>query len=161
MNGETDTIYRISQAVIRKRHYNTSLGIVLAIALCAIALQGHVDDSSMYNETLLFSIVVFVALFGLVNLAGHIRYVLRSRKHHLVVGKDRITFVTGDDQSVLLLSDVALAERQSRRREGPSLMMQLKNKRIVRLVGYDRQDELIEAVTTGIDEAKSSVTAGD
>jgi len=122
------------------------LGTVLGIALCIVVLQGHAFDRDTYNDTLLFSVVVFIALFSLVNLAGHIRFVLNSRKHHLEVGEDRIIFVTGSNLSILMLSEVAFAEQQSRMREGPSLMMQLKNKRIVRLVGYERQEALIEMV---------------
>lgn len=150
MQTDNEQIFRISRSVIRKRHINTTLGILFGTALCLLVLRGHAVDSNKYNETLLFSVVVFVVLFCLFNLIGHIRYVLKSRKHHLEVGEDRITFVTGSEQSVLLLGEVAVAERQSRLREGPSYMMQLKNKRIVRLVGYERQDVLIDMVSERI-----------
>jgi hypothetical protein len=142
--------FRISEAVIRKRNLNTAWGIVFGVALCAITLRGHAVDSDKYNDTLLLSVLGFVILFCLFNLVGHFRYVRNSRKHHLEVGEDRITFVTGADESVLPLSEVALAERQSRLREGPSLMMRLKNKRVVRLVGYERQEDLIALVSQRI-----------
>ena len=146
----SERTFRISEAVIRKRHFNTALGIVFGIALCLIALRGNTVDSEKYNDTLLASIVGFVILFCLFNLVGHIRYTLNSRKHHLEVGEDCVTFVTGAKESVLPLSEVALAEQQSRLREGPSLMMRLKNKRIVRLAGYERQEALIALVTQRI-----------
>ena len=144
--SSTERTFRISKAAIRRKHFNMVLGTGLGIALCIVVLQGHAVDRDTYNDTLLFSVVVFIALFSLFNLAGHIRFVLNSRKHHLEVGEDRIIFVTGSDLSILMLSEVAFAEQQSRLREGPSLMMQLKNKRIVRLVGYERQEALIEMV---------------
>jgi len=150
MQPNSDRIFRISKASIRKRHFNTLTGIVFGIALCFIVLYGHTVDSDRYNDTLLFSVVVFVFLFCLFNLVGHARYLLNSRKHHLEVGEDDITFVTGSDLSILKLGDVAWAEQQSRLREGPSLMMQLKNKRIVRLVGYERQEALTELVNQRI-----------
>ena len=134
-----------------------ALGIVFGIALCIIAFRSHAVDSDKYNDALLVSVVLLVALFVLFNLVGHIRYILNSRKHHLEVGEDRITFVTGADQSVLVLSEVALAERQSRLHEGPSLMMRLKNKRIVRLVGYERQEALTDLVTQRIARVQTSV----
>jgi len=150
MQTNTELTFHISKAAVRKRHINALLGLVFAIALCVIALQGHAIDSNKYNEALTVSIVTFVALFGLFNLLGYIRYLLKSRKHHLEVGEDRLTFVTGSDHSVLMFDDVVLAERQSRRREGPSLMIQLRNKRIVRLVGYARQGDLTDLVTKRI-----------
>ena len=142
--------FRISEEVIRKRHLSAAWGIVFGVALCAITLRGHAIDSNKYNDTLLVSVVGFVILFCLFNLAGHFRYVRKSRKHHLEVGEDSLTFVTGADESVLPLNEVALAEQQSRLREGPSLMMRLKNKRIVRLVGYERQEALIALVSQRI-----------
>ncbi len=156
MEPNAEQTFRISEAVIRRRHLNTAWGIVFGVALCAITLRGHAVDSDKYNDTLLVSVVAFVILFCLFNLAGHIRYVRNSRKHHLEVGEDSVTFVTGDDESVLPLSEVALAEPQSRLREGPSLMMRLKNKRIVRLVGYERQEDLIELVTQRIARTRAS-----
>lgn len=157
MEPNPEQIFRISEAVIRKRHFNTALGILFGIALCVIALRGHAVDSEKYNDTLLASVVGFVILFSLFNLVGHIRYILNSRKHHLEVGEDSITFVTGAAESLLPLNEVALAEQQSRRREGPSLMMRLKNKRIVRLVGYERQEALIALVTQRIERIQASV----
>ncbi len=166
MTGKTEPIvpaaegtFRISEAVIRKRNLSTAWGIVFGVALCVITLRGHAVDSNRYNDTLLVSVVGFVILFCLFNLVGHLRYVRNSRKHHLQLGEDRITFVTGSDQSELLLSEVAFAERQNRRREGPSVMMRLKNKRIVRLAGYERQEDLIALVMEGI--ARSRTHAGD
>ncbi len=150
MQPDTDRTFRISKASIHKRHFNALMGIVFGIALCIIVLHVRAVNSDRYNDTLLFSVVVFVFLFCLFNLVGHTRYLLNSRKHHLEVGEDRITFVTGSDLSVLMLSDVAWAEQQSRLREGPSLMMQLKNKRIVRLVGYERQEFLTDLVNQRI-----------
>ena len=134
-----------------------ALGSVFGIAFCIIAFRSHAVDSDKYNDTLLVSVVLLVALFGLFNLVGHIRYFLNSRKHHLEVGEDRITFVTGADQSVLMLSEVASAEQQSRLHEGPSLMMRLKNKRIVRLVGYERQEALTDLVIQRIARVQTSV----
>lgn len=142
----TERTFRISEAAIRRKHFNTGLGIVLGIALCVVVLQGHAVDRDTYNDTLLISVVVFIALFSLFNLAGHIRFVLNARKHHLEVSEDRIIFVTGSNLSVLMLNEVTFSEQQSRLREGPSLMMQLKNKRIVRLVGYERQEALTKLV---------------
>ena len=156
MQPGTEQIFRISAAVIRKRHFNTALGTLFAIVLCVIVMRANAIDSDKFNDILLFSVVLVIALFGLVNLVGHIRYVLKSRKHHLELGEDRITFVTGTDQSVLMLSEVVLAEQQSRLREGPSLMMRLKNRRIVRLVGYDRQEALTESVTRRIARVQNS-----
>lgn len=157
MNGKikpvepnTEQVFRISEAVIHKRHLNTAWGIVFGVALCAITLRGHAVDSNKYNDTLLVSVVGFVILFCLFNLVGHLRYVRNSRKHHLELGEDCITFVTGTQESVLPLSEVALVERQSRLREGPSLMMRLNNKRIVRLVGYERQEDLNALVSQRI-----------
>ena len=51
---------------------------------------------------------------------------------------------------------MALAEQQSRLREGPSLMLRLKNKRIVRLAGYERQEELIALVGQSIARIQAS-----
>ena len=153
-----ETTFRISDAVIRKRHLNIVVGIVLGVALCLITLRGHAIDSDKYNDTLLLSIVGFVILFCSFNLFGHMRYVRNSRRHHLQVGEDRITFVTGANESVLKLSDVAQAEPQSRFREGPSLMMRLNNKRIIRLVGYERQQALIELVSQRIAGMQASAT---
>lgn len=153
----TERVFRISEAVIRRRHFNTALGIVFGVALCIIAFRSNAVDSDTYNDTLLVSVVLVVALFGLFNLVGHIRYFLNSRKHHLEVGDDRITFVTGANQTVLTLSEVASTEQQSRLNEGPSLMMRLKNKRIVRLVGYEGQEALNDLVIQRIAHVKSSV----
>ena len=125
MLPNTEQIFRISKSVIRKRHFNAALGTVFGIALGIIALYSNSVDRDRYNDTLVVSIVIFIVLFCLFNLVAHIRYVLNSRKHHLEVGEDRITFVTGSNLSVLVLSEVARAEQQSRLREGPSLMMQL------------------------------------
>ena len=147
MHPESERYFRIAPSELRKRHINVILGLLFGVALCWLVFNAHSADSDKYNETLLYSVVVFVVLFCMVNLLGHIRYCLNSRKHHLEVGDDRITFVTGADRSVLLLSDVVLSERQSRLREGPSLMMQLENKRIVRLVGYKRQEDLLDLVS--------------
>ena len=146
MRPDADRAFRISKASIRKRHFNALMGILFGIALCIIVMRGHAVNSDRYNDTLLISVVVFVFIFSLFNLVGHVRYLLNSRKHHLEVGKDRITFVTGSDRSVLMLNEVAFAEQQSRLREGPSLMMQLKSKRIVRLVGYEDQEVLTDLV---------------
>ena len=157
MEPNAERIFRVSEAMIRKQHFNMAVGILLGVALCVIAWRGHAAASEKYNATLLASIVVFVLIFGLFNLAGHIRYTLKSRKHHLEVGEDSVTFVTGTTESVLPLKEVALAERQSRLREGPSLMMRLKNKRIVRLAGYERQEALIDLVTTRIARIQASV----
>lgn len=156
MQSKTERIFHLSKAAMGKRHFNALMGALLAIALCSLAVYGHATDSNRYNEVLLVSIVAFIALFGLFNLAGHIRYFLKSRKHHLEVGEDRLTFVTGDNQSVLMFSEVAWSERQSRRREGPSLMVQLKNKRIVRLVGYEHQKDLSDLVTQRIARVQST-----
>ena len=168
MNSKTESMvpgaepfFRISEAAIRKRQFNTALGIVLGVALCVIALQGNAADSQRYNATLLVSIVGFVIIFCLYNLLAHIRYIVNSRKHHLEIGEDCITFVTGTNESVLTLSDVALVEQQSRLREGPSLMMRLKNKRIVRLVGYERQEALNALVTQRIARIQVSVPPGE
>ena len=157
MEPNAEWIFRISKAVIRKRNFNTALGLALGVALCVIALQGHATDSDRYNATLLASIVGFVIIFCLFNLVGHMRYIVNSRKHHLEVGEDCLTFVTGTAESVLPLSEVAMAEQQSRLREGPSLMMRLKNKRIVRLVGYERQEALNALVTQRITRIQVSV----
>ena len=151
-----ERFFRISEGEIRKRQFNTGLGIVLGVALCVIALQGNAADSQRYNDTLLVSIVGFVIIFCLFNLVAHIRYIVNSRKHHLEVGEDRITFVTGTTESVLPLIEVALAEQQSRLREGPSLMLRLKNKRIVRLAGYERQEVLIALVSQSIARIQAS-----
>lgn len=163
MNSETESMepgaerfFRISDAVIRKRQFNTALGIVLGVALCVIAFQGHAADSQQYNATLLVSIVGFVIIFCLFNLVAHIRYIVNSRKHHLEIGEDCVTFVTGTTESVLPLIEVALVEQQSRLREGPSLMLRLKNKRIVRLAGYERQEALIALVTQSIARIQAS-----
>lgn len=153
--------FRISEEVIRRRHLNIAWGIVFGVALCLITLRGHAVNSDKYNDTLLVSVLAFVILFCLFNLVGHVRYVRKSRKHHLEVGDDSLTFVTGADESVLPLSEVALAEQQSRMREGPSLMMRLKNKRIVRLVGYERQEELIALVSQRIARAQASAPRGE
>lgn len=168
MNSKTESveanaerIFYISEAVIRKRHINTAVGIVLGIALCLIALRGNAVDSDRYNDTLLASIVGFVVLFCLFNLLGHIRYTVNSRKHHLEVGEECVTFVTGTKETVLTLSDVALVEQQSRWREGPSLMMRLKNKRIVRLVGYERQEALNALVAQRIARIEAAVTPSE
>jgi len=158
MKPETVKVFHISKAATRNRHFNVLLGMLLAITLCIIVLTGHAVDSNKFNKTLLVSVVAFVALFGLFNLAGHIRYFHKSRMHHLEVGEDRLTFVTGADHSVLMLSEVARVERQSRWREGPSLMMQLKNKRIVRLVGYEHQEALSDLVTQRIARVQSPVS---
>jgi hypothetical protein len=159
MQSNTDRVFRISEAVIRRRHINTALGIVFGIALCIIAVGSNAVDSDKYNDTLMASVVLVVAVFGLFNLVGHLRYFLNSRKHHLEVGEDRITFVTGSDQSVLELSEVASAEQQSRLYEGPSLMMRLKNKRIVRLVGYECQEALADLVIQRIAWVQTSAPA--
>ena len=153
--------FRISEAVIRRRHLNIVWGIVFGAALCLITLRGHAVNSDKYNDTLLVSVLGFVILFCLFNLAGHVRYVRNSRKHHLEVGDDNVTFVTGADESVLPLTEVAQAEPQSRMREGPSLMMRLKNKRIVRLVGYERQEDLIALVSQRIARVQASSPRGE
>ena len=156
MGPGSERYFRISEGEIRKRQVNTGLGIVLGVALCVIALQGNAADSQRYNDTLLVSIVGFVIIFCLFNLVAHIRYIVNSRKHHLELGEDCITFVTGTTESVLPLTEVALVEQQSRLREGPSLMLRLKNKRIVRLTGYERQEALIALVSQSIARIQAS-----
>jgi hypothetical protein len=161
MEPAGERTFRISEAVIRRRHLNIAWGIVFGVALCLITLRGHAVNSDKYNDTLLVSVLAFVILFCLFNLVGHARYVRKSRKHHLEVGDDKVTFVTGANESILPLSEVALVEQQSRMREGPSLMMRLKNKRIVRLVGYERQEELIALVSQRIANVQASAPRGE
>ncbi|MEG3639174.1 hypothetical protein [Magnetococcus sp. PR-3] len=138
--------YKISSSEIKKRNINMMLGMALAFILCFLAWQAHLTNSDKYNATLLISIIAFTLLFGLFNLYGHIRYMLRIEKHHLSLEKEAIHFVQGDEKSTLNFSDVMMTERQSRIREGSSLVIRLHNKRIIRLVGYENMSQLIEGV---------------
>ena len=72
------------------------------------------------------------------------------------VGQDRITFTTGQKRSVLNLAEVLLVEPQKRLGEGPSLMMKLKNRRVVRLEGYERQAHLMTLVAERCEQVSES-----
>nr|CRH06805.1 exported protein of unknown function [Candidatus Magnetococcus massalia] len=143
-------LYRISQAERKKRHINMALGILFAIVLCLVAWQAHESNSDKYNATLFISIVAFTILFGLVNFYGYLKYLIKADKHGLRLEEAGLCFIQGEDESRLPFSEVILMERQNRFREGPSLMLRLQNRRIVRLVGYDEMEQLIQEVMEGV-----------
>lgn len=151
-----DQIFRVSRTHVRARNRNTMVGFVLAVALCLIVWRARVASSDEYNATLMTAVIAFVVLFGVVHLAGHIRYTLNSSRHQVEVGQDRITFTTGQERTVLNLAEVLLVESQKRLGEGPSLMMKLRNRRVVRLEGYERQAHLMTLVTERCEQISAS-----
>ena len=140
-------LFRISRETIRQRHRKTIIGLVLAGALFWIVWKARAATVEPYNAMLLGLGLLTLVLFGVVHLAGYVRYVRRSRTHTLEVADDGITFTTGGQQTVLELKDVLLIERQKRLGELVSLMMRLRNRRIVRLEGYEEQERLMDLVT--------------
>ena len=138
--------FRISAASLRQRNRNTAAGLLFAVALCLIVGRALLNSDDTYYKTLLGAVILTVILLGLIQFTGHVRLLRKSRRHQIVVGEDRIYFRTGEDQTILILADVLLVERQRRIREGPSLMMRLRNGRFVRLEGYEQQEQLTELV---------------
>lgn len=148
MGGREPQVSRftIDPAQVRRGTRNTGLGLVLALVLSALAWQSARAPGEQYNSLLFASVVLFVGLFGLYTMVAHARYVMHSRSHSLEVGPDGATFATGGDTSELPWADVVRVERQSRMREGPSVVLYLKNGRFIRLVGYTDQERLTELV---------------
>ena len=141
------TVFEIDRETIRLRHRNTLVGLISAIALAAILQRLKASATDPYHSLLIGVILLTLALLAGVHLVGYLRYVLRSRKHRVEVGDDEIAFITGDERSVLMLQDVVLIERQNRLGELISLTLRLRNQRIVRLEGYERQEQLMDIVS--------------
>ncbi|MBF0590047.1 MAG: hypothetical protein HQL53_13075 [Magnetococcales bacterium] len=155
--------FRVAAAEIRRRNMNLIVGGVLGTIFCVLVYMGHLQQSEKYNAVLLLSVLAFFGLFAVIHVTGHVRYVLKIRRHVLEVHDDGIWFRTGDEESRLDLQDVAIAQPQKRWREGPSLMMKLKNNRVIRLVGYEeveRLTELVLARIAALKEASDSQSVG-
>lgn len=150
------SIFRISRETIRRRHRNTIVGLGFACALGWIAWRARATTTEPYQAMLLGLALLTLALFGVIHFVGYVRYVRRSRTHTLEVADDCIDFTTGGQRTVLELTDVLLIERQKRLGEVVSLMMRLRNQRIVRLEGYEDQGQLMDLVTERFDRVSAA-----
>lgn len=146
----------LSSGDIRGRHLNVGVGLILGILLCCVAHWGYGPDSATPSQLVVVGVYLFVSVFGAYVVLGHLRYVRKSRTHRLDVTPQRLVFNTGDDVSALNLEDVAELDRHSRVREGPSLRLQLKNGRYVRLVGYQDQDSLMTLVEQQVERIRAA-----
>lgn len=147
--------FTISQDTIRLRRRNTILGTFLAIAL-GVVLWRFQAQSAPFNALLLGLMLLTLALLTVIQFAGTFRYLRRSASHHLEVGEDSLVFVTHGERTELKLQDVLLIDRQKRLGDAISLMMRLRNQRIVRLEGYERQGLLMDLVTERFERASSA-----
>ncbi len=127
------------------RRLQTVIGELLVVFVLAGAAHQVPGDGELAVGLALLG-KLFVAFFATYALSSHVRYMLTSRAHHLDVAPDRLSFRTRNRTSVLELADVGHTERHARFREGPSLMLRLKNRRHVRLAGYEDQAELMALV---------------
>ena len=150
------TSFVLSKADIWSRHYNVGLGLLLGIGLSIVASWGYGAESAEPNALVPLVANLFVAIFGTYVLVSHLRYVYNSRRHHLDVTPETITFRTGFDTSSLRLADVVDMQRERRLREGPSLKLQLVTSRFVRLVGYEDQERLMALVEKYVERARAA-----
>ncbi|MBF0620462.1 MAG: hypothetical protein HQL54_00900 [Magnetococcales bacterium] len=147
--------FRVGVEEIKKRNRNLVLGGVFAGILVLITWMGHQRSSEQYNATLLFSVLVFVVLATVINLIGHVRYLKRIRNHVLMVQKGVIIFRTGKNDTQLKVTDIQSLQQQKRWREGPSILLRLKNKRIIRLVGYENLGTLENQIRSQMESVES------
>ena len=136
--------FRLSPSDINRRHQTVAGEVVVALLIGYGA--HHLPGGGELAAGLALLGKIFVAFFVAHVVSAHVRYVLTSRVHHLEVTPELLTFQTRKKASELPLAEVGHTERHARFREGPSLMLRLKNKRHVRLAGYEDQDELMELV---------------
>jgi len=149
------TSFVLSKADLWSRHRNVALGLLLGIGLCAVAYWGYGPESAEPNGLIPLVANLFVAIFGTFVLSTHVRYTYNSSRHQLDVSPDTITFRTGFEASSLKLVDVAGLRRDHRLREGPSIQIQLRNSRFVRLVGYQDQERLMTLVEELVERCRA------
>ncbi len=129
--------FTIGRTEIRKRNRNVVGGLVFGSMLAALIVVQNQRSPDVYNTTLLWSVVGFVVIANVVNLVRHLRYVRLTKSHRLEVLDDSIRFVTGNEMTELQLEDVAAIRLFHRRKELLHIQVLLKNKRGIRLEGYD------------------------
>ncbi len=159
--SEATPTFRISSAEIARRNRNFIQGAFFGIVLCLLVYMGHLQSAEKYNSVLLLSILTFVGLFALFHLYGHLRYVRKIRHHVLRLERTAIQFKTGDEVSRLPWSDIAYTKSQKRWREGESLMIKLKNGRIIRLVGYEEMSRLAFSIKDRLRAPEETSAAPD
>lgn len=149
--------FRISRETIRLRHRNTIVGFAFAVALFWIVWKIRVATTEPYRAMLLGLVLLFLILFGVVHLAGYVQYLRRSRTHRVEVEEGCLYFTTEGERTRLELRDVLLIERQKRLGEMFSLMLRLRNRRHVRLEGYEDQERLMDLVEERFDAVSASL----
>ena len=115
------------------------------------------DTTEPFRAMLLGLFLLCLVLFGVAHLVGYVHYLRRSRTHRVEVEEDCLHFTTEGERTRLDLRDVLLIERQKRLGEMVSLMLRLRNKRHVRLEGYEDQERLMDLVAERFDAVSASL----
>ena len=132
----------VGEQEIRKRNKNLLWGLLLSVFLAVLIVIENHRDPVTYNNTLLWSILGFLVIANIVNYFRHLRYVKLIGTHRVELNNNKIIFITGDNQSELDTSDIAIMQMYRRSNRLQHIQLRLMNNRGIRLEGYDQLESM-------------------
>ena len=142
--------YSISETSLQIRKKNIYLGALFSLVLASVITAGHVQYPEIYNDVLLWSVIIVVVVGNLVNYYRHRRYLRLVEDHRIEIDGDEVFFFAGNDKSVLDTRDIVVLTFYRRKGKVEHIQLKLRNSRGIRLEGYTDLEQLGGAIADRI-----------
>ena len=142
--------YSISKTSLQRRKKNILLSALLSLVLIAVVTAGHLQDPETYNEMFFWSVITAVVVGNLVNYYRYRRYLRLAEDHRIEIVGDKVSFVTGTDESVLDTKEIVALTFYRRKGQVEHIQLKLRNGRGIRLESYADLEQLGDAIADRI-----------
>ena len=143
-------LYTISETSLQSRKKNILLGALLSLSLITVIAAGHFQYPEIYNDMILWSVIIFVVVGNLFNYYRYRRYLHLVADHRIEIHGDKVLFFTGTEKSVLETSEIVALTFYRRKGLVEHVQLKLRNNRGIRLESYANLEQLGEAIADRI-----------